>query len=124
LLTSNITVNTPPVLVFAPIMLKTNNAGTPGAGWTIDAQQGATNGRLLPARALAPAQAIGLGLTIATFSSADESLVVATFRGPAIAVDGTTRIVDGQGKALTLTSSGYLPVAIEGNSITAQGQNA
>jgi hypothetical protein len=49
-LLGGLTPETPNQIAFSAVVLTTNNAGTAGSGWTLDTQQGAVGGRLLPAR--------------------------------------------------------------------------
>ena len=68
-------------IAFAAYVLTTNNACTASASWTIDTQQGATGGRLCPARQALPFQTrLSAGNTVATFSSASYAFAAATFQ--------------------------------------------
>src|SRR5206468_907157 len=71
----------PNELAFAATVLTTNNAATAVNKWTIDTQQGATGGRLLPARkALGSNDNQGGFGQIATFTSASYAMAAAAFR--------------------------------------------
>jgi hypothetical protein len=89
-LNAGISPSSPNEILFAPVMLTTNNAGTAGASWTLDTQQGATGGRLLPARQ-SLAKNIPPSSTIATFTSAAYAMAAATFKPVVLGVasDGT-----------------------------------
>jgi hypothetical protein len=88
-LLGGLTPETPNQIAFSAVVLTTNNAGTAGSGWTLDTQQGAVGGRLLPARRVLPnINPIATGNTVATFSSASYALAAATFKPVIFPVQG------------------------------------